>query len=261
MSRHIKAIAFDFGNTLCPWDAEQYWQITRIVLTQVCAHAPGVDIEKAVEAFSRIRNTDSALNLPRMAENDLPGIYAKTALEVCGRPLNKFELSSIIATHIGAFVGVCRTQDGLDSMLERLSAKYRLAVLSNYPIPDCIRQSLICMGIEKRFDVTVVSGDIGVIKPGKRIFDRLLDELDMPAENVLFVGDDWVADVVGAWAAGMPCVHIMDGHSQAKLEGVFGTYLRKALESPELAGWESAQPLAVLDSALSLESWLEAYEG
>lgn len=257
----IRAIAFDFGNTLCPWDEEQYWQVTRSTVRQICAHAPGCDFDSALDIFMRIRRDGYARNLPRMLENNLVGILAQTAEEVRGKPLSEADLQGIVRGHETSFVEACTAPEGLHELLGRLSRKYKLAVASNYPLSECIRLSLKELGIDRYFRVTIVSGDLGVIKPSRRIFDKLVSEMAVLAENILFVGDDWVADVVGAYASGMPCVQIVNsdsGRNPRTLEGVFGVHFRKALESPELRGWQEAKPLAVLNSVLELESWLEA---
>lgn len=253
----IKAIAFDFGNTLCPWDEEQYWSVTRMALTRMCALVPGKDMESMLEVFCRVRNEDSSVNLPQSLENDLAGIYQKTAVEVCGNPLSSADLANLLDTHVKAFVAVCRPPEGLHEFLARLSKKYRLALLSNYPLPDAIRLSLVKFGVEKLFNPVIVSGDLGIIKPHRMIFDKLLADLNLPAEQVLFVGDDWVADVIGSSASGMRCVQIANHHAGNKREGVFGTYIRQAVHRPEFGTWRDAKPLAVLNSVLDLEGWLE----
>jgi len=262
-NRMIQAIAFDFGNTLCPWDEEQYRQVTSSTLEHICALSNGHSADSAYEVFSRIRDAESARNLARLMENDLVGILGNTARELLGRPLDRSELDKLIDAHVAAFVRVCKAPAGLVSMLDRLSQGYRLAVVSNYPLPKCIRLSLESLGISGYFESTVVSGDLGIIKPGQRMFWEALSTLSLPPEEVLFVGDDWIADVVGACAAGMPCVHILDSKTTRKarmMEGVFGAYLRKALELPELSCWREAKPVVVLKSVLGLEKWLQEQE-
>jgi len=254
---HYKAIAFDFGNTLCPWDEEQYWEVTRTALSHMCARIPGKDLDAVLDTFSRYRNEDSSINLPQSLENDLPGIYQKTATEMCGKPLSSADLADLVDAHVKAFVGVCNAPKGLKEFLARLSSKYRLALLSNYPLPDAIRLSLVKFDVEKLFKPILVSGDLGIIKPHRMIFEKLLADLSLPAEEVLFVGDDWVADIIGASASGMSCIQIKNHHTSNKLEGVFGTYIRQAVYRPEFSAWREAKPLAVLNSVLDLEGWLE----
>jgi putative hydrolase of the HAD superfamily len=257
----IRAIAFDFGNTLCPWNEDQYWQITRATLDHICSYADGHGFDSAYDVLSRLRSEDSARNLPRLVENDLEGILRRTAAEIAGRPFSQAELDGVLETHRAAFAGVCHTPEGLPEMLDRLSEKYPLAVISNYSMSGCIDRSLRCMDIAEYFSPVIVSADLGIIKPSPLIFGRLCAQLGLPPEQVLFAGDDWVADVVGARSAGMPCVHVRGGGSmQAEtLDRIFGTYLRQALERPELHGWREAKPLAVLHSVLELERWLEEH--
>jgi putative hydrolase of the HAD superfamily len=258
MTDSIKAIAFDFGNTLCAWDEPQYRQVTLSTLQAICAAVPGLDVESAYGVFSRIRNEHCARELPRMHEVDLTQILAETAKELRGAPLSDSEMQGVIEAHLRAFVGACRLSPGLHALMERLSRRYRLAVLSNYSMSECIRLSLRELGLDKHLERIIVSADLGVIKPSRRIFAELLDAMGLPPQNVLFVGDDWVADVVGACASGMACVQIANGSVGSQvLDNVFGVYLRKALESPELSCWAEAKPVAVMKSVLELERWLE----
>jgi HAD superfamily hydrolase (TIGR01509 family) len=195
-------------------------------------------------------------------ENDLAAILGDTAAELMGQPLSKTSLDDLINAHVKAFVNVCVAPDGLKAMLDRLHSKYRLAVVSNYPLSDCIRLSLKQSGIAHCFETTIVSGDLGVMKPSRRIFDKVLSVLNLPPESVLFVGDDWIADIVGAWASGMPCMHINSGSKQKPETSIntFGIYLKQALDLPELSGWQKAKPLAKLNSVLELEGWLDEWE-
>lgn len=56
-------------------------------------------------------------------------------------------------------------------------------------------------GVEIR--CLVDSGDVGVEKPDPRIFDYALEMLDVPREEVWYVGDTPAFDVVGAERAGL----------------------------------------------------------
>jgi FMN phosphatase YigB (HAD superfamily) len=45
------------------------------------------------------------------------------------------------------------------------------------------------------------------VKPHQSVFDAALEALQIPAERVLFVGDRWDADMVGARNVGMKTCH------------------------------------------------------
>ena len=66
-------------------------------------------------------------------------------------------------------------------------------------------------GIRDLFDVVVVSGDIGIYKPDRRIFDEACRRAGVKNEEALFVGDHPVNDIDGALGAGMPAIRMNYG--------------------------------------------------
>lgn len=66
-------------------------------------------------------------------------------------------------------------------------------------------------GIRELFDVVVVSGDIGIYKPDRRIFDEACRRAGVKNEEALFVGDHPVNDIDGALGAGMPAIRMNYG--------------------------------------------------
>ena len=71
-------------------------------------------------------------------------------------------------------------------------------------------------GIRDLFDVVVVSGDIGIYKPDRRIFDEAARRLGVPNGEVLFVGDHPVNDIDGALGAGMQAIRMNYGDFKGK---------------------------------------------
>ena len=61
---------------------------------------------------------------------------------------------------------------------------------------------------EERFGAVIVSGEIGVAKPDAKVFNLALDGLRVKAENAWHVGDNLMADIGGANAAGITSVWI-----------------------------------------------------
>lgn len=90
--------------------------------------------------------------------------------------------------------------DDVRPALIRLSARYRLFALSNG------NADLVRCGIADLFAGHVTASAAGAAKPDARIFARLAELAGVEASRVLHVGDDPVADVVGARQAGMQAV-------------------------------------------------------
>ncbi|SES63071.1 putative hydrolase of the HAD superfamily [Oceanobacillus limi] len=57
--------------------------------------------------------------------------------------------------------------------------------------------------LDSCFDTILISEEVGMKKPDKRIFDLALDMLHVPAESALFVGDDMEKDIDGSQQANM----------------------------------------------------------
>jgi putative hydrolase of the HAD superfamily len=98
-----------------------------------------------------------------------------------------------IASHVEPDAGVART-------LERLSAAHELVLVTNGSGANQ-RAKLARSGLERFFARIVISGEVGVEKPDRAIFERAL--AGRPPSEALFVGDDPARDIAGAHAAGL----------------------------------------------------------
>ena len=90
-----------------------------------------------------------------------------------------------------------------DHFLKQLGARYRLAVVSNFDHHPTAHNILKRDGIYHHFHEITISDAHGYRKPHQKIFDDTLQQLALSAEEVLFVGDSWEDDVVGAQQAGI----------------------------------------------------------
>jgi putative hydrolase of the HAD superfamily len=77
----------------------------------------------------------------------------------------------------------------------------RLGLISNWDVrlPRVLRG----LGLWDRFEVTVVSYDVGAEKPDSRIFREALRRAELEPEQGLHVGDSYEADLRGAQRVGM----------------------------------------------------------
>jgi len=92
--------------------------------------------------------------------------------------------------------------DDVRPSLTRLKSAYRLYAVSNG------NADLGRCGIGDLFDGHVTAISAGAAKPDARIFAALAEMAGVRAEEVMHVGDDPLADVVGARQAGMQAVWI-----------------------------------------------------
>jgi len=100
--------------------------------------------------------------------------------------------------------------DGFDEELYTftmaLKPRYKVALLSNAG-PE------MRSGVARRFpkffdmfDVTVISAEVGMVKPDPRIYRLVLDQLGVEPQEAVFV-DDFIENVEGARRLGLHAIH------------------------------------------------------
>jgi HAD superfamily hydrolase (TIGR01549 family) len=95
--------------------------------------------------------------------------------------------------------------------LDALKSEYRLAVLSNFDHGPAVAGALADFGIHDRFELIVVSADVGWRKPHPEIFRDTLRRMGIDAHQAIFVGDTPEADVLGPRGVGMDAIWIDRG--------------------------------------------------
>jgi len=203
----IRAIVFDYGNTLVEFGRRQIGACDAAIAEALERLFGPLDREALRALRDRDRLAPYAGDPPSYRENDLRVITPNMVRALYGREATKAEVDEIIRVRLEAFIETTEASDGVRALLARLHAKRRLGLLSNYPDGHAIRRSLEKTGLAPHFDAVVVSGDIGYAKPHPLPFTTILDQLALSPEQVLFVGDNWLADIQGAKRAGLPVVH------------------------------------------------------
>ncbi len=124
-------------------------------------------------------------------------------------------------------------REGSVEMLKELKKRgYKLGMITN---GNSLLQNtkLDSAGIRELFDMSVVSDDIGIWKPDKRIFEYGMDKLGVTKEQSLYVGDHPINDVQGALGAGMKVIWMNYGSFEGQAtEGVEG--IRECYELLEI---------------------------
>ncbi|MEN6369003.1 MAG: HAD family hydrolase, partial [Thermotogota bacterium] len=93
--------------------------------------------------------------------------------------------------------------EGVPETLELLRRRgYRLGLLTN-GLSEVQWDKIRTLDLARRLNAIVVGGDIGCYKPDERAFAALLERLSARPAQVLFVGDSYDADVIGAHGVGM----------------------------------------------------------
>jgi putative hydrolase of the HAD superfamily len=115
------------------------------------------------------------------------------------------------------------------------AAGYLLGVITNRPKP--IHGEIHTLGLDTVLDFYLTAGQLGAFKPHRQIFDNVLKFISGTPEQLLYVGDNYYADVLGARNAGI----------QAVLLNWHGLYTD--LDCPEIKQLSDLQALLQLQTA------------
>ena len=106
------------------------------------------------------------------------------------------------------FMKYVRIDENAKAMLKMLHGKYKLGIVSNFAIPECVHKLLKASNLDGLFDVVVVSGAVNKRKPSPEIFKNALKALGVSVSETVFVGDTIDADIEGPKAVGMKTIYI-----------------------------------------------------
>jgi putative hydrolase of the HAD superfamily len=207
----IEAVLFDMFDTLMMIERDHAFYSPSLKKTYDYLKGKGIEVTftEFQEAYVEARDALYAKADPNMEEPHF-NLRISKALRNLGYD---YPAASDIVT--GATNAFCETfmqfvsadNSALES-LRILHGKYKLGIVSNFAIPECVFKLLKRHDIEALFDVVVVSGAVNKRKPSPDIFKKALDLLKVSADNAVFVGDTIDADIQGAKGAGMKTIYI-----------------------------------------------------
>ncbi|MCD1294113.1 HAD family hydrolase [Methanocella sp. CWC-04] len=95
--------------------------------------------------------------------------------------------------------------------LDSLKGRYRMGIVSDSQI-DHAYPELKMLGINRFFDIIIVSAEFGFRKPDIRLFTECLGRLSVKPSESVYIGNDTFRDIKGAKNAGMKTILIMTRH-------------------------------------------------
>ena len=108
-------------------------------------------------------------------------------------------IENLTEAHMEALSSVMSFPKKNKKILEQLkSKKYKLYILSNFDHAIKAHSLVKHYKIEHYFDDVFISEEIGWRKPSKNIFNFALNKINVIRSKIIFVGDNYHADVCGA---------------------------------------------------------------
>lgn len=101
--------------------------------------------------------------------------------------------------------------DGCQTLAELRERGYQLGLVTNRQHVERFHELLDEFELRPWFDLILASGEVGIRKPEPGIFGVALEQMQAQAQESLYIGDNYWADVVGARQAGLTPV-LLDPH-------------------------------------------------
>jgi HAD superfamily hydrolase (TIGR01549 family) len=109
-------------------------------------------------------------------------------------------------THMERLIGSTEFDSARLGMLARIrDAGIKIGLVSNFDNTSAANRLLTRTGIAPYLEATLISGEVGYRKPASRLYLQAAKLLGVEPGRVLFVGDNFEADVSGPQSVGMPC--------------------------------------------------------
>lgn len=198
----IKGVLLDFGGTIVRGDLNK--KVFRRSLFNYIHSIGYHDTEscfrktqrKMLEKLMKVRSLHKEIRL----EDLYQGMFFKLGLHPA-----KEAIDYIHDLYIRSFN--VELVDGVKKVLDYLSEKYTLAIVSN-SMSNVARHAIRKFNLEKYFDTVVISRDLGIRKPDPEIFNFALYNLGVEHHKAVHIGDSLEEDVHGARNTGMRAIWI-----------------------------------------------------
>lgn len=185
----ISAIGFDIDGTLY-----KNWRLNIRVVPHILKHFIFFTRYSKNRKIMHTRDTKSSADFTE-TQNIILGGLLKCSPEKAG------ELEHQIVTKgLAKYFPKIKTCKGAVELIKDLKqAGYKIALLSDFTP----KQKGEIWGIKPFCDVILGSSDCGALKPSALPFNKMAEDLNVPPENILYVGNSLSLDIGGAKGAGM----------------------------------------------------------
>ena len=218
----MPACTFDFFNTIIePKDKNVSKRALKAVYDVGVKHGLTIDFTNFLNKFS----SHWEKVLKKRIDEGTETRYRSNLIEIfTDLGIQPSETSEIIRETTDAYFRILNAGvqlvEGALEVIENLSKKYKLGLISNFTYPPFIRTQLEQHNLSDFFEVITVSGDHGFTKPFPRIFNHTVDLMNMKPNKVIHIGDSLICDVIGAKKAGLKAIWFKRNDEQ-KSEGEY----------------------------------------
>jgi len=202
----IQHIFFDLDNTLWDHRRNAYLTIKDLFDKEEITLKYNVDFEAFHSVYHKIN--EKLWEQIRDGEIDKEYLRKHRFYDTFKRfGIDDLELSMFFEEHfLDKILNYNHLVESAEYILDYLKAKnYTLHIISN-GFQEVTERKCILSGIDHYFQTITSADSVGVRKPKPAIFEYSLGLSKAKKEESILIGDDWIADVIGAQNFGMDVI-------------------------------------------------------
>lgn len=202
----IQHIFFDLDNTLWDHRRNAYLTIKDLFDKEEITLKCNIDFEEFHSAYHEIN--EKLWEQIRDGEIDKEYLRKHRFYDTFKRfGIDNLELSMYFEEHfLDKILNYNHLVEGAEYILDYLKAKdYTLHIISN-GFQEVTERKCILSGIDHYFQTITSADSVGIRKPNPEIFEYSLGLTKAQKEESILIGDDWIADVIGAQQFGMDVI-------------------------------------------------------
>jgi putative hydrolase of the HAD superfamily len=201
---HLRAIGFDLFNTLITAGPQTLQEANGRLILSLKQNGFALEGERFKRAYrdAAVHHLEECRKEGRETHNRF---WISAALETQGYRVSPDDprIAEAVEGYFSAFYDYCRIIPGTTEMLDRVKGTFRLGMLTNFTHGPAARKIIEQLRLAPFFDVIIISGELGFRKPSPLVFQKLVDQLEIEKDELIYVGDDLEPDIVGAQNAGI----------------------------------------------------------
>jgi len=202
----IQHIFFDLDNTLWDHRRNAYLTIKDLFYKEEISLKYNIDFEDFHSVYHEINERlweqirDDEIDKEYLRKHRFYDTFKRFGID-------DLELSMFFEEHfLDKILNYNHLVEGAEYILDYLKAKnYTLHIISN-GFQEVTERKCILSKIDHYFQTITSADSVGVRKPNPAIFEYSLGLSDAKKEESILIGDDWIADVIGAQNFGMDII-------------------------------------------------------
>ncbi len=213
----MKNLCFDLDGTLLDYHIGEL--VARLKLRQEIAELtdyPEDMIGRHYDLFwAQIKQHYWEMIDDGLTEKNIRSIHLKMVLEEAWSEEDPEEMAQL---HIDTALEHMKLYPDTHKVLEQLAEKYTLTMITNGP-RDLQQLKIDKIGIKHHFKEIIISGELGIHKPSKEIFNEITKRTGIPPAETAYIGNNYEKDIMGTHNAGWKTVWInRDNQEQGKVK-------------------------------------------